>query len=119
MYFKDRAILRLSRNLSEICNLRKCLVNNNDKIIKSRSTAAGALTIEEDGNEELVGNVHCVVSLVESIEDWMNKLFASIPFERCKCKQLIEFFTPTEADYYVMETELMVEGGFASAWKQT
>jgi hypothetical protein len=38
-------------------------------------------------------------------------VLVSITVDRCKCKALIDFLCPKDADIHLMEKELMADGG--------
>ncbi len=68
------------------------------------------------GNEDLLCDVNELLYVVEGVENWLNKILSSLPIERCKCRALMDFLTPSEADYFLMELDLMTNGGIGGNW---
>jgi hypothetical protein len=114
--FQDNAIIRLSRTFSEVLTLRAMLLAFNDKALKDRTTKAGEFPIMHDGEDDLVTDIHLLLEVVESVENWFSKLFSTVQIDRCKCKALKEFLTPRETDFQLMEMELMADGGICGGW---
>jgi hypothetical protein len=113
---QDNAMIRISRTFSEVLTLRAMLLAFNDKALKDRTMKAGEFPIMHDGDDELMADIHILVEVVESVESFLTKLFATVQVDRCKCKALKEFLTPKETDYQLMEVELMAEGGICGGW---
>jgi hypothetical protein len=90
----------------------------NDKALQDRTTKAGDFPILHDGEEELVSDLLLLLEVVESVEAWLTRLFATVQVDRCKCKALLEFLSPRESDCNLMEVELMAQGGFYGGWGQ-
>jgi hypothetical protein len=125
---RDHAIIQLSRTFSELLTLRATLLNFPDKIIRDRAKKAltgggggggeGEFVTMHDGVEELLTDVNMLLSLIEEVEQWLGKLLSTIQIERCKCKALVEFFTPRREDIELMEVSLMASGGMRGCWPE-
>lgn len=70
----DSAVIRISRNFSEVCELRDVLVASPLKVVKDRALKAGSLPFDEDGLEDFIEDVNALLALVEGVESWMNKI---------------------------------------------
>lgn len=113
--YPENAVMKLSRTYEEISAVRQTLLTFPDKVIKDRTVKAGDFPSVVDGNEDLL-DVNELLYVVEGVENWLTKMLTSLPIDRCKCKALIDFLTPKEHDYYVMELELMANGGIGGHW---
>jgi hypothetical protein len=120
LFYPDNAVVRLTRLLSEILLLRKDLVDGvisgSDRVLRDRAIKAGEIECVEDGQEDMVTDVHWLIAIIESVERWLSNLLTSIPLDRCKCKALLDFLSPRECDEMLMDVELMANGGMAGAW---
>jgi hypothetical protein len=114
--YPENAVVKISRTYDEIAATRSALIAFPDKVVKDRTARAGEFPDIADGNEDLLCDVNELLYVIDGVELWLNKLLSSLPIERCKCKALVDFLTPREQDYYLMELELMTNGGIGGNW---
>lgn len=118
VFYPDKAFTRLSRTLGEFLTMRQQLLSFPDKMIQDRAMKAGDIFVLGDGDDELVRDVHVLLETVEGVEAWLCKLLATLHVEKCKCKALVDFFTPQETDFDCMENALSIQGGINGAWPE-
>lgn len=114
--YPENALIKISRSYEELKSLYMTLTNYSDRMVKDRATKAGDFPLIEDGNEDNLMDINQLLYVIEGVETWLFKLLTSIPIEKTKCNELIEFLTPTDSDFLLMEVELMASGGIGGTW---
>lgn len=118
IFFSDNAMIRISRTLAEFLTMRQQLMAFPDKMIQDRAFKAGEIYVLQDGDENLVLDVHFLLETVEGVESWLCKLLSTLHVEKCKCRALVDFLTPKESDMDIMESMLSCKGGLNGAWPE-
>jgi endonuclease YncB( thermonuclease family) len=86
--YRENAVIKISRTATELFALRKALLASPDRMIRDRASKV-ALPDVRDGDEMVLNDVNMLLSLVDTIEEWLSSVVRTINMERNQCKDLV------------------------------